>query len=141
MEMRAFLATVVLAAPLACTAVGPAAAEDYDGSKPLICAALQAISCQPDGQCKQGTVDSLNLPQFFWIDGAAKTIGEKGLDGQIRTGPIQASTQSATHLILQGAADHLGWNATISKVSGKLIFTATDGASAQIIFGACTPGK
>ena len=141
MEMRTLIATVVSAALLSCTAGGPVSAADYDGSKPLICAALQAISCQPDRQCKQGTVDSLNLPQFFWIDGAAKTIAEKGLDGQIRTSPFQTSTQSATHLILQGTSEHLGWNATISKVSGKLTFAATDGASAQIIFGACTPGK
>ena len=141
METGALRATVISGALLACTAAGPASAGDYDGSKPLICAALQAISCQPDGQCKQGTVDSLNLPQFFWIDGSTKTIAEKGLDGQIRTSPFQTSTQSATHLIVQGTNDHLGWNATISKVSGKLTFTATDGASAQIVFGACTPGR
>ena len=141
MEMRTLIATVVSAALLSCTAGEPVSAADYDGSKPLICAALKAISCQPDGQCKQGTVDSLNLPQFFWIDGPAKTIAEKGLAGQIRTSPFQTSTQSATHLILQGTTERLGWNATISKVSGKLTFAATDGASAQIIFGACTPGK
>ena len=141
MRISSLIATVASAALWTCTAVGPAAAGDYDGSKPLICAALQAISCQSNGQCKQGTVDSLNLPQFFWIDGSAKTIAEKGPDGQIRTGPFQTSTQSATHLIVQGTTDHLGWTATISKVSGKLTFTVTDGASAQIVFGACTPGK
>jgi hypothetical protein len=141
MRMGSLIATVASAALWTCTAVGPAAAGDYDGSKPLICAALQAISCQSNGQCKQGTVDSLNLPQFFWIDGSAKTIAEKGPDGQIRTSSFQTSAQSATHLIAQGITDHLGWTATISKVSGKLTFTATDGASAQIVFGACTPGK
>jgi len=44
-------------------------------------------------------------------------------------------------LILQGTTDHLGWNATISKVSGKLVMTEADGATAQMIFGACTPAK
>jgi hypothetical protein len=141
MEMGAWISPVLTAALLACTTVGPALAGDYDGSKPLICAALQATSCQPDGQCKQGTAESLNLPQFFWIDGAAKTISEKGPDGQIRTSPVQTSTQSASHWILQGTTDHLGWNATISKVSGRVMLMATDGASAQIVFGACTPGK
>ena len=59
MEMGAWISPVLTAALLACTTVGPALAGDYDGSKPLICAALQATSCQPNGQCKQGTAESL----------------------------------------------------------------------------------
>jgi len=42
MEMGAWISPVLTAALLACTTVGPALAGDYDGSKPLICAALQA---------------------------------------------------------------------------------------------------
>jgi hypothetical protein len=119
----------------------PALAGDYDGSKPLICAALVGVSCQANGQCRQDTVEKLNIPQFFWIYAAAKTVGEKGPDGQIRTVPFQTSAQSATHLILQGTTDRVGWNATISKVSGKLLMMEADGATAQMIFGACTPAK
>jgi hypothetical protein len=141
MELGSLRPAVASVAFLASAVATPAFAADYDGSKPLICATLQGIVCETGGQCKQGTVDSLNLPQFLWIDESAKTIAEKGPDGQIRTSPFQASTQTATHLIVQGTTDRLGWNATISKVSGKLTFVGTDGASAQIMFGACTPEK
>jgi hypothetical protein len=141
MEMSTLIPTVASVALLACATAGPASAGDYDGSRPLICAAMQAFSCQANGQCVQGTADGLNIPQFFWIDAAAKTIGEKGLDGQIRTSSIQTVTQSPTHLIVQGTIDHLGWSATIAKGSGKMTMMEVDGASAQAIFGACTPTK
>jgi hypothetical protein len=141
MEMGALPWTVLAGALLGFTIVQPAVAGDYDGSKPLICAALVGISCQASGQCKQDTVERLNIPQFFWLDAAAKTVGEKGPDGQIRTVPFQTSAQSATHLILQGTTDRLGWNATISKVSGKLMMMEADGAFTQVVFGACTPAK
>ena len=42
MEMGAWISPVLTAALLSCATVGPALAGDYDGSKPLICAALQA---------------------------------------------------------------------------------------------------
>jgi hypothetical protein len=126
---------------LGVAAAQPAVAGDYDGSKPLICAASMGISCQANGECKQDTAERLNMPQFFWLDAAAKTVGEKGPDGQIRSMPFQTSTQSARHLILQGTTDRLGWNATISKASGKLMIMAADGAVTQVIFGACTPVK
>jgi hypothetical protein len=141
MNTGALAWTVLSGALLGFAAMHPAAAGDYDGSKPLICAALTGISCAANGQCRQDTVENLNLPQFFWIDATARTVGEKGADGQIRTASLQTSAQSTTHLILQGTTDRLGWSATISKVSGKLMMTEADGAAAQVIFGACTPAR
>jgi hypothetical protein len=135
----ALRSAAMVAAWLALVGVPTAMAGDYDGSKPLICAALQAISCQADGACKQGSVESLRIPQFFWVDVAAKTVGEKDPDGQIRKSPIESATQSATHLILQGRTERLGWSATVSKSSGRLVVTGADGASALVLFGACTP--
>ena len=141
MKTGPLASTLFAGALIGFAAARPAAAGDYDGSKPLICAALTGVSCQANGQCRQDTVESLHIPQFFWLDAGAKTVGEKGPDGQVRTTSFQTSSQSQTHLILQGTTDRLGWSATISKVSGKLIMTEADGAAAQIIFGACTPAK
>jgi hypothetical protein len=141
MEMGA-LKSVALAVVLAASvAVPPAFAGDFDGSKPMICAALVAIACQSNGECKQGTVESLNIPQFFWVDVAAKTVGERDPDGQIRTSAIQSVTQSDTYLVLQGSKESLGWSGTISKASGKLTLSGSKGSSAMVVYGACTPGK
>jgi hypothetical protein len=141
MEMGA-LKSVALAGVLSASiAVPPAFAGDFDGSKPMICAALVAIACQSNGECKQGTVESLNIPQFFWVDVAAKTLGERGPDGQIRTGAIQSVTQSDKYLVLQGSKESLGWSGTISKASGRLTLSGSRGRSAMVVYGACTPGK
>jgi hypothetical protein len=99
MKTRA-LKSAALAGALLALAMPRAMASDYDGSKPLICAASLAISCQANGQCKQDTVENLKIPLFFWVDVAAKTVSEKDPDGQIRTSPIQTTTQSPTHLLL-----------------------------------------
>ena len=141
MEMGA-LKSAMLAGVLSASIVVPSAfAGDFDGSKPLICAALVAIACQSNGECKQGTVESLNIPQFFWVDVAAKTVGERDPDGQIRTSVIQSVTQSDTYLVLQGSKESLGWSGTISKTSGKLTLSGSKGSSAMVVYGACTPGK
>jgi len=133
---------VVLGALLAALVADPAArATDFDGSKPLVCAAIEAVSCRADVACKRGTAESLGIPQFFWFDLGAKTIAEKGLDGQIRASAIQTVTQGPAYVIVQGAKDDLGWSGTISKMSGKLTLTGSDGAAALTVFGACTPAK
>lgn len=136
------LKSAVLAALLsAAVAVPTAVAGDFDGSKPMICAASQAIACQANAECKQDTVENLNIPQFFWVDAVAKTVGERDPDGQVRSASIQSVSQSDAFLILQGSKESMGWSATISKTSGKLTVTASKGTSAMIVFGACTPGK
>ena len=141
MEMGALKSAALAGILSACIAVPPAVAGDFDGSKPLICAALVAIACQANAECKQGTVESLGIPQFFWVDVAAKTVGERDPDGQIRTGAIQSVTESDTFLILQGSKESMGWSATISKASGKLTVSGSKGTSAMVVFGACAPGK
>jgi hypothetical protein len=139
--MCALKSAAIAGAVTAWVALAPAVASEFDGSKPLICAALQAIACSANGDCKQGTVESLNIPQFFWVDVGAKTVSERDLDGQVRTSAIQTTAQSPTNVILQGVTERLGWSATISKASGRLTVTGTEGASAMVIFGACTPTR
>ena len=135
--MRAVVAGLLLT-----TGLGPPSmAADYDGSKPLICAAQEAVICRANVDCKRGTVESLGIPQFFWVDAAAKTMAEKGPDGQTRSSIIQTVAQGPTHLVVQGAKDNLGWTGTISKTSGKLTLTGSDGALGMVVFGTCTPMK
>jgi hypothetical protein len=141
MEMSALKSAAVAAVLSAAVAVPSVFAGDFDGSKPMICAALKAIACQADGECKQDTVENLNIPQFFWVDVTAKTVGERDPDNQVRTSAIQSVTQSDTYLVLQGSKESLGWTGTISKSSGRLTLTGSRGASAMVVYGACTPGK
>jgi len=136
-SIKAALAALLLTAGFSPMAM----AADYDGSKPLICAAQEAVICHADVDCKRGTVESLGVPQFFWIDTAAKTMTERGPDGQMRSGTVQTVALGPTHMIVQGTKDNLGWSGTISKTSGKLTLTGSDGALGLVVFGACTPVK
>jgi len=135
------LTMAALAGLVGVGAASAATASDYDGSKPLVCAAIEAVACRPEVECKRGTAESLGLPQFFWFDIAAKTVAEKGLDGQTRSTAIQTVSRGPTQMILQGSKDNLGWTGVISKASGKLTLTGSDGKVAMAIFGACTPAK
>lgn len=130
-----------LAGMLASIAASAAMASDYDGSKPLVCAALEGVTCRANAACTRGTAESLGLPQFLWFDAAAKTVAEKGPDGQTRSTVIQTVIQGPTQMILQGTKDNLGWSGVISKASGKLTLTGSDGTAALAIFGACTPTR
>ena len=135
------LTRAALAGMLTSIAASAAIASDYDGSKPLVCAALEGVACGANAECKRGTAESLGLPEFFWFDAAAKTVAERGLDGQTRSTAIQTVTQGPTQMILQGTKDNLGWTGIISKTSGKLTLTGSDGTAALAIFGACTPTR
>src|SRR5262249_23362164 len=90
---------------IAASAEIPAMASDFDGSKPLICMIAEAISCRPNVECTRGTAESLKMPQFVWVDAAAKTFREKDPDGQIRTTSIPTVVQGTNDLILQGTKD------------------------------------
>ncbi len=43
-------------------------AADFDGSKPLACAIVEAIECVPGEGCIKGWAEDLNLPRFLTVD-------------------------------------------------------------------------
>jgi hypothetical protein len=56
------------------------AAGKYDGSVPFLCVPTAVAECVAEGECRPGTAESENLPDFFKIDLKAKTVRaeEKG---------------------------------------------------------------
>ncbi len=116
-----------------------ASAEDFDGSKPLICASLETFGCGANGECVKGTAFSLNVPQFIWLDFVEKMATGKRPDGERRTTEIQSVTQSEGELILQGVQSGRGWSMAIAQQSGSMVLTAAGEQEAFVIFGACTP--
>ena len=43
---------------------GPASAGDFDGSKLLICAPVEAIDCAPGEMCKKGAPADVGVPDL-----------------------------------------------------------------------------
>ena len=113
-------------------------AEDFDGSKPLICASVDTLSCAPGENCAASTTDALNIPQFLRIDFTGKAIKAERPDGDQRTSEIRSLEQLDNELILQGTQGGLGWSLTITRAAGKMSLSAVGDRVAFVIFGACT---
>ena len=129
-----------------CAVAGLATADDFDGSKPLLCALATLNECVPGGVCEQVTSESINAPDFLNVDVRKKTVTAvvPGLDER-PPGEILSTAILDEKLFLQGAddgvdgiRDGLAWSIAIDQNSGKMVFTASGDAVAFVAFGACT---
>lgn len=119
-------------------APGLAWAEAFDGSKPLICASVDSLSCAPGEDCVAATTEALNIPQFLRINFTGKEVTAERPDGEERTSEIQRLEKLDDELILQGSQGGLGWSLTITRATGKMSLSAVGDQVAFVVFGACT---
>ena len=133
--MRHSLKTMAaLALGAACTG---AAAEGLDGTTPILCAASTVVVCARPGECVVGPPEAVNLPVFWHIDPAGKTIQSKRESGETRKSGITTVSASGGKLVLQGSDEGLGWSVSVEQANGRMVLTAgrEDG---YVVFGACT---
>jgi hypothetical protein len=114
-------------------------AGDFDGATPLICATLETFECAPGMDCIRGTAQSINIPQFLWIDFKKKLIQGTKADGTTGTADIEKKTLADGKLILQGVQNGRGWSMVISEATGKMTLSASDDEAGFVVFCACTP--
>ena len=125
--------------------VAPAAmAGDFDGSKAMICAAVDVIECFPGGKCQNVSAEDVNLPDFLRLNFEDKIIRAQMIGRENLKTDIESIDKIDGKLIIQGAEDGredtkdgLGWSMAIDEESGKLVFTASGGEVAFVVFGAC----
>jgi hypothetical protein len=108
--------------------------EDFDGSKALICAPVEAIDCSPGEDCLRGTPDDIGAPNFIRIDFASKTITSAK-----RATPIEAMSQADGQVLLRGTELGYGWTLALDYATGRMAATLTDIDGAFVMFGSCTP--
>ena len=114
--------------------VSPAFAGDvFDGTKPLLCASIEALDCDPGEPCERGIPEIMGAPQFLRIDFAKKEIA-----GPLRTTNIRSMEKDDDQIVLQGYEIGLGWTLAIDRVAGNMRITFAGGNATFIIFGACT---
>jgi hypothetical protein len=127
---RLALAGLILAA-----GAGPAAAADFDGTKPLVCAVTTIMECDA-GQCDRYAPPDAppGAPAFFKIDVGAKTItasaGRKSI--------LMTTLHVNGRLVLQGGENGRGWSATIDEDTGVMSAAVVDEDHTFSLFGACT---
>ncbi len=123
----------LLIAPLSSTA------GDFDGSKPLICAAVSTVSCSDSNKCHQGTAEDIDFPQFLRIDFVKNKITATRNPQIEQVTEIRNMERLEGELILQGVEGGRGWSLSIWEATGKMVLTASGQEEGFMVFGACTP--
>jgi hypothetical protein len=114
------------------------AAAPYDGSVPLLCAALTIQECgNNSGACHPRRAEEVNLPPFVKIDVAQKTIASTGAES--RQAAVQRLEKTDGRLMLQGGQGGRGWSIVIATETGQMSASVVDDEVGFVIFGACTP--
>jgi hypothetical protein len=128
MRLLACLVCVVGAslAPLAVRA------GDFDGSKPFICAAVEALDCGAGEACAKGTPDDIGAPAFMRID-----VARKAVIGPKRTSAIHYVDRSESQLLLQGTELGYGWTIVVDQASGKMAVSLVNLDGVFVLFGSC----
>jgi hypothetical protein len=110
------------------------AAEDFDGKKPMSCAATQGHDCLPTqkacNELKPEAGKELNLN----IDVTKKTVRTPY---RYDTLPIESTKNNAKSLVIQGTNLEFAWTATIHRTNGRFTLAIADREGAYVIFGQC----
>ena len=113
-----------------------AAAGKYDGSAPMICAAMAVTECVAGGRCERRGADQVNFPSLFRVDVKAMKLrsleAEKGRETSIRN-----LDRANGKVILSGAEGERGWTVLINEASGTMSATAAGDGEGFVIFGQC----
>jgi len=116
------------------TAVSPAFAADvFDGTKPLLCASIEALDCDPGVPCERGIPDIMGAPQFLRVDFAKNEIA-----GPKMTTKIRSVEKDDDQIVLQGYEIGLGWTLAIDRATGNARISFAGSDATFIVFAACT---
>ena len=129
--MKIIAASIIFGLFVAITPVF--AGDAIDGTKPLLCASIEAIDCDPGEACERGIPEIMGAPQFLRID-----FGKNEIEGPLTTTKIRSMERDDDQIVLQGYELKMGWTLAIDRGTGKMRVTFAGANSAFIIFGACT---
>ncbi|MEW6440096.1 MAG: hypothetical protein AB1640_04095 [bacterium] len=132
------IATGSLLLLLAGSAFETALAAEFDGSKPLVCAMINAFECGPDTGCEGGTPESNGLSRFLRIDFGSKEVYTTKED-QARASKIEKVDRADGVILLNGVQSGRKWSMALTEATGYMVLTVAGDQEAFVIFGACTP--
>jgi hypothetical protein len=131
-RMMTRLRRTALATALICSMTAVFGA-DFDGSKRLICATVDANACDPGEACIRGLPDDIGAPRFMRVDFAKKTIA-----GPKRTTEIRYIDTSGDQILMQGTELGYAWTVVLDKADGAMSMTLVNRDDMFVVFGYCT---
>jgi hypothetical protein len=115
-------------------ATSTAQAGDFDGSKNLICAPVEASDCVAVDGCTKTVPSEVGAPSFIRID-----FGQQAMVGPKRVSPIKLTEKGEQQLLLMGTELGYGWTFALDQASGEMTVTMTTSGGSFVLFGSCTP--
>jgi hypothetical protein len=114
------------------------AAESFDGSSNIICAAIDVVGCVDGANCLKGQARTFELPEFMTID-FKKNVVHVTYDGGTKEAesPIKNHETTGSQLILQGVENGHGWSMAIHRSDGRMSTVAVGEDLSFTIFGVC----
>jgi hypothetical protein len=109
-------------------------AADFDGSKRLICATIDAHACDPGIACTRALPADLGLPRFLTLD-----FDKRVVVGPAHTTPMASVIKGGDQVLVLGTEMGFGWTLVVDSVDGEMTLTIANRDDAFVLFGNCTP--
>jgi hypothetical protein len=130
----ASLFAALLATTVVFAAGSAGAAEKLTDNAPFVCVPTTVWECTSNGDCQRGTAQTENLPKYFSIDIAQKTIraGEKG-----RRSTIERVIHNKNNTVLYGMDEPRSWIVVINPETGDLSASVVGDGESFVLYGVC----
>ena len=113
--------------------------DDLTGKDRLLCGAVHAAQCTPNGDCHTAPAWELNIPQFIEIDLKNKAVETTKASGENRASSISNISREGGLIVFQGVQDGRAFSFVITELTGMASVTVAREDMTVSIFGACTP--
>ncbi|WP_228976744.1 hypothetical protein [Paraburkholderia gardini] len=128
MRFRSVLLTILLG-----LVASDVPAADFDGSKPLLCATMEAHSCDPGLTCKRSLPADIGAPRFLSVNFEKKVI-----TGPARTTPMLTVNKEPNQVVIEGMEMGYGWTLALDSGDGSMTLMIVNSEDAIVLFGNCT---
>jgi len=118
-------------------------ADDFDGSKPLTCAAIFSAECNAGNQeCVTGAPWMINFPVFMEIDFKAMQVTTTKQQESPRKSAIRhVGKLDSGRTVIQGTDINFAWSMLIAEETGSMTLGIVGEEGGFLVFGACLPAK
>lgn len=118
-------------------------ADDFDGSKPLICAAIFSAQCNAgDQECATGAPWMINFPVFMEIDFKDMQVTTTKQQETPRKSPIRhVGKLENGRTAIQGTDVNFAWSMLIAEETGGMTLGIAGEDAGFLVFGACLPAR